>query len=481
MRTAAASPAISRHEQVEFDPMSELPDLSATALVAAYARKELSPVAVTEAVLARIAALEPRLNATYALDPEGALRAARAAEARWHRGAPLGAVDGVPATIKENIATAGTPVPLGSAATSLTPASEDAPVAARLREAGAIILAKTTMPDYGMLSSGLSSFHPLARNPWDLTKNPGGSSAGAGAAAAAGYGPLHVGTDIGGSIRLPAGWCGLVGLKPSFGRVPIVPPYIGRVAGPMTRTVADAALLMAVISCPDRRDPMCLPPSQIAWDDLAGGVKGLRIGLWLDAGFGMPAEPEVVAAVEAAARALAAAGAVVEPVGPFLTPAMLDGLDRFWRARSWSDICRLSPECRDRVLPYIHAWAETAEELSGLEVFDGFSQIAAMRDAALAASRPYDFLLSPTAPIPAFAAELPSPTNDPARPLDHIGFTVAFNMSEQPALSINCGYTTSGLPIGLQIVGQRFDDLGVLRLARAYEALRPPQRPWPRP
>jgi aspartyl-tRNA(Asn)/glutamyl-tRNA(Gln) amidotransferase subunit A len=249
----------------------------------------------------------------------------------------------------------------------------------------------------------------------------------------------------------------------------------------MTRTVDDAALLMAVISCPDRRDPMCLPPAQIAWDDLAGGVKGLRIGLWVDAGLGMPAEPEVVAAVEGAARLLANAGAIVEPVQPFLTPAMLDGLDRFWRARSWSDICRLSPECRARVLPYIRAWAETAEGLSGLEVFDGFSQIAAMRDAALAASRPYDFLLSPTAPILAFAAELPSPTNDPARPLDHIGFTVAFNMSEQPALSINCGYASSGLPIGLQIVGQRFDDLGVLRLARAYEGLRPPQRPWPRP
>jgi aspartyl-tRNA(Asn)/glutamyl-tRNA(Gln) amidotransferase subunit A len=461
--------------------MSELPDLTATALVAAYARKELSPVAVTEAVLARIAALEPRLNATYALDPEAALRAARASEERWRRGAPLGAVDGVPTTIKENIATAGTPVPLGTAAVALTPASEDAPVAARLRESGAIILAKTTMPDYGMLSSGLSSFHPLARNPWDLTKTPGGSSAGAGAAAAAGYGPLHVGTDIGGSIRLPAGWCGLVGLKPSFGRVPIVPPYIGRVAGPMTRTVADAALLMAVISCADRRDPMCLPPAEIAWDDLAGGVKGLRIGLWLEAGIGMPVEPEVVAAVEAAARALAAAGAILEPVRPFLTPAMLDGLDRFWRARSWSDICRLTPDCRNRVLPYIRAWTETAEGLTGLEVFDGFSQIAAMRDAALAASRPYDFLISPTAPMPAFAAELPSPTNDPARPFEHIGFTVAFNMSEQPAVSINCGYASSGLPIGLQIVGQRFDDLGVLRLAHAYEALRPPQRPWPRP
>ena len=156
--------------------------------------------------------------------------------------------------IKENIATKGVPVPLGTAATELVPAAEDAPPAARLREAGAVLIGKTTMPDYGMLSSGLSSFHALTRNPWDLSKGPGGSSAGAGAAAAAGYGPLHVGTDIGGSIRLPAGWCGVFGLKPSNGRIPITHPYYGRVAGPMTRSVADAALMMQVLSRPDARD-----------------------------------------------------------------------------------------------------------------------------------------------------------------------------------------------------------------------------------
>src|SRR5205814_3811355 len=171
--------------------------------------------------------------ATYRLDPDAALAAAEASEARWREGR-TGALDGVPVMIKDNIATKGVPVPLGTAATALQDAAEDAPPAARVREAGAVILGKTTMPDYGMLSSGLSSFHPLTRNPWDLSKNPGGSSAGAGAGVAAGYGPLPLGTDIGGSVRLPAGWCGIAGLKPSHGRFPVHPPYVGILAAPST-------------------------------------------------------------------------------------------------------------------------------------------------------------------------------------------------------------------------------------------------------
>src|SRR5690606_19160651 len=191
---------------------------------------------------------------------------------------------------------------LGTAATALVPAAQDAPPAARLREAGAVFLAKTTMPEFGMLSSVLSSFHPLTRNPWNTAMNPGGSSAGAGAAAAAGYGPLHIGTDIGGSVRLPAAWCGLVGLKPSLGRVPIDPPYMGRCAGPMTRTVTDAALMMAVLSQPDARDHMSLPPATIDWLNLRRDIKGLRFGLLLDAGCGMPVDPQIEEAVKEAAR-----------------------------------------------------------------------------------------------------------------------------------------------------------------------------------
>ena len=408
---------------------------------------------------------------------------ARKSESRWLKGAPLNALDGVPVTIKDNIATRGVPVPLGSAATTLVPATEDAPPAARLREAGAVFICKTTMPDYGMLSSGLSSFHVLTRNPWDLRKNPGGSSAGAAAAAAAGYGPLHIGTDIGGSIRLPAAWCGVVGFKPSAGRVPISPPYIGRVAGPLTRTVQDAAWAMAALSRPDARDATSLPPQNIAWtelnDDPAATLRGLKIGLLLDAGWGLPLDAEIKAAVRAAALRLESAGAIVEPLAAFTTREMADGINTFWRMRSWLDIAALPPERQALVLPYIREWAAAGAQLSAAQVFHGFTQMAVLRDAAVAACECVDFVISPVAPVSAFAAEDASPTNDPLRAMEHIAYTLAFNMSGQPAVSVPCAHTRDGLPIGLQISGRRHDDLGVLRVARAFEMLRAPLRPWP--
>ncbi len=456
--------------------------MSAAALLNAYRSRALSPVEAMQDVLARIAAFEPHIHATYLLAPERALREARASEERWRRGEPVGPLDGVPATVKDNIATKGEPMPLGTAASALTPAPVDAPPAARLREAGAILFAKTTMPDYGMLSSGLSSFHKLTRNPWDLTRNPGGSSAGAAAAAAACYGPLHLGTDIGGSVRLPAGWCGLVGLKPSAGRVPIDPPYIGRVAGPLTRSVADAALMMATLVQPDTRDFTSLPPQSLDWRIEPAKLAGLRIGFLLEVGCGYPTSGPTRAAVEHAAREFAAAGAIVEPLAPFLTQEMLDGLDRFWRMRAFIDFRATPPERRQKILPFIRAWGESAAGFDGETVFHGFSQMLAMRQAAVAATLPYDFVISPTAPIITFAAELASPSEDPLDPFPHIGFTVAFNMSEQPAASINCGYSDEGLPIGLQIIGRRFDDLGVLAVAAAFEAMRASAaRPWPEP
>jgi aspartyl-tRNA(Asn)/glutamyl-tRNA(Gln) amidotransferase subunit A len=461
--------------------MAELHALSAVALLEGYRRRSLSPVEVTGAVLRHIETWEPRLQATYSLAPEASLAQAAASEARWQRGAPLGPLDGVPAMVKENIATEGVPTPLGTAATLHVPAERDAPPAARLREAGAVILGKTTMPDYGMLSSGVSSFHPLTRNPWDLSRGPGGSSAGAGAGVAAGYGPLHVGTDIGGSVRLPAAWCGIFALKPSLGRIPIDPPYAGRVAGPMTRSVEDAALMMGVLSLPDTRDTMSLPYQAIAWGDLERDLKGRRVGLQLDAGWGLPLDPEIRDAVQAAAARFEDAGCIVEPMKPFMTREMADGMDRFWRMRFWIELKSLPAERRAKVLPFIADWARAGAGLTAEQVFHGYSQMGAMREAAVAACRPFDIVLSPTAPISAFAAELPSPTDDPEHALEHIGFTLPWNMSEQPAASINCGYTRGGLPIGLQIIGQRFDDLGVLQAARAWEHLRPAQRPWPSP
>jgi aspartyl-tRNA(Asn)/glutamyl-tRNA(Gln) amidotransferase subunit A len=436
---------------------------------------------VLEDILAHIAVWEPHIKALYAFDPDGARAVAKASTERWQNGEPMGTLDGLPVTIKENIATKGVPVPLGAATTRLVPATVDAPPAARLREAGAVIFSKTTMPDYGMLSSGLSSFHPLTRNPWDLSKNPGGSSAGAGAAGAAGYGPLHLGTDIGGSVRLPACWCGLVALKPSLGRIPIDPPYVGRVAGPMTRTADDAALMMAVLSKPDRRDGMSLPAHDINWKALDKPPRKQRIGLMLDLGVGQALEQEVRDVVVKAARAFETAGATVTEVPGVLTLEMLHGLDNFWRARMWDDLSKLTPGERAEALPYITKWAEAGARLSGVDVVRGFNATMAIRAGAAKLFTDIDYVISPVSPVVNFAAELASPINDPDRPFEHICYTVPWNMSENPAASINGGYDKKGFPIGVQIIGRRFDDLGVLAMAKAFEGLRGPQKPWPKP
>src|SRR4051812_14078645 len=467
------------HKAALKETVTPLHDLSAVDLIAGFRAKQFSPAEVLEDVLAHIAMWEPHIKALYAFDPGGARATAKASTERWQKGEPAGPLDGVPVTIKENIATKGVPMPLGAATTKLVPAATDAPPAARLREAGAVIFSKTTMPDYGMLSSGLSSFHPLTRNPWDLSKNPGGSSSGAGAAGAAGYGPLHLGTDIGGSVRLPACWCGLVALKPSLGRIPIDPPYVGRVAGPMPRTVDDAALMMSVLSKPDRRDGMSLPPNDINWKALELPPRKLRIGLMLELGVGQPLENAVREVSVAAARAFEAAGAEVSEVPSVLTREMLDGLDAFWRARSWDDLSRLAPDQRAKALPYIYKWAEGGAKLSGLDVLRGFNATMAIRAAAAKLFCDIDYVISPVSPVVNFAAELASPINDPAKPFEHICYTVPWNMAENPAASINGGYDGNGFPIGVQIIGRRFDDIGVLRMAKAFEAMRGPQKPWP--
>src|SRR6476620_8520162 len=348
--------------------VTSLHDLSAVDLIAGYRARQFSPSEVLEDLISHIGVWEPHIKALYAFDPKGARAVAKASTDRWHKDEPTGPLDGVPVTIQDTIATKGVPVPLGAASVTLVPAAVDAPPAARLREAGAVIFSKTTMPDYGMLSSGLSSFHPLTRNPWDLSKNPGGSSAGAAAAGAAGYGPLHLGSDIGGSVRLPAGWCGLVALKPSLGRVPIDPPCVGRVAGPMTRTVDDAALMMSVLSKPDRRDGMSLPAHEINWKTLEKSPRKLRIGLMLDLGVGQKLEKPVREVAVKAAKAFESAGAVVTEVDGILTREMLEGLDNFWRARMWDDLSRLSPQESAEVLPYIYQWGARGAKLTGVEV-----------------------------------------------------------------------------------------------------------------
>ena len=462
-------------------PINPLWSTGIRALLTGYAAGTFTPTDTMRELIAHIALWEPSLCALYAYDPETAMRDAEASTRRWHDRAPRGRLDGIPVTLKELIATLGTPVPLGSAATELIPAEQDAPPAARLREAGAIIFAKTTAPDYGMLSSGLSSLHRLARNPWDLDCNPGGSSAGAGAAAAASYGPLHVGTDIGGSVRLPAAWCGLVGFKPTLGRIPIDPYYIGRCAGPMTRTVDDAAFAMDVLAQPDSRDPTSLPAATIDWHAQLDSIHGLRVGLMLDAGCGLPCDTQIKAAVLAAARIFEQAGAILVPAHPVLSRETLDGIDLYWRARLWGEIARLPPARRERVLPFIRAWTQRGGTCSGADAIAGFNGIFDIKRRCAALFADVDLVLSPTTPNIAFPAEFASPSNDPEQPFEHIAYTLPWNMSEQPAISLNCGFSATGMPIGLQIVARRFADQQALAFARWYETRRGPIEHWPLP
>ena len=468
--------------------MTDIHNLSAAELTNAYASGSLTPIDATKAALARMDAWETHVNAMYLIHREQALLDAGAATARWQSGKPLSAIDGVPVTIKENIKTRGDNAPIGTRANEHQPApTTDSPAAARVRESGAVILGKTTMPDFGMLSSGVSSIHGITRNPWRLDRNTSGSSSGAAAAVVAGYGPLHLGTDIGGSVRLPATHGGFFALKPSGGRVPINPPFMGRVAGPMTRTVADAARLMNVVTGADHRDYTSLPAQQfdyVAAVDSAGpaDLRGLKIGLIDAMGVGLAPHPEIVSATNNAAKALADAGAHVEPLRSFLTADMLENMNLFFEARSHNDYLALSPDQQGKVLPFIVEWCTwRANAFTGRQVMAAYNKIIEMREAAVLACQPYDYVISPTSPILPYAAESCCPGDDPRDALPHIAFTVAYNMSEQPAASLNWCYSTDGLPIGVQIIGRRFDDVGVMRVARAMEQLRPAQRAWPEP
>lgn len=455
--------------------------LSATELLAAYSTGDLTPLDVMRDVAAVVADREPELNALWVADLDSAMGAAEASEARWRSGTTLGPLDGVPITVKENLARAGVAMKGGTAGSETVIPERSSPVVERIEETGGIIIGSTVMPDWGMLSSGVSSLHGVTRSPWDPALTTGGSSSGAGAAAAAGYGPLHVGTDIGGSIRLPGTWLGLTTLKPSHGRVPLEAPYLGRAAGPITRSAEDAALLLSVISQPDPRDWTSLPPERLALDDLSVDVSGLRVGLHLDAGCGMPLDPEVRAAVEHAASVFEGAGAVVEPVAPFLTESVLKGLDQFWRVRSLVDFDALAPEARERVLPFIQRWVLAARGVSGVQVLRDYTGIMDLQRATVTATERFDVVLSPVAPVAAFPAEWPMPFGDVDEGMAHIGFTVPYNMSGQPAATTNCGFTADGRTIGLQVSGRRFDDVGVLRVVAWYERHRGPSATpdWP--
>jgi aspartyl-tRNA(Asn)/glutamyl-tRNA(Gln) amidotransferase subunit A len=454
---------------------------SATELLPLYRTRQLSPVETVQAVLARIARFEPAVNAFCLVDGEAALAAARASEARWQRGAPLGLLDGVPATIKDVVLTRGWPTLRGSRAIDpAQPWVDDAPATARLREQGAVLLGKTTTPEFGWKAVTDSPLTGVTRNPWDTTRTPGGSSGGAAVAAALGMGALHVGTDGGGSIRIPAGFTGVFGLKPSFGRVPAWPasPF-GTLAhlGPITRTVADAALMLTVLSAPDLRDWQALPPDGRDYRiGLADGVAGLRIAFSPTLG-GAPVEPEIAALVADAVATLADLGAVVEPAEPGFADPLQD-FERHWYAGAARLVAGLAVEQRALLDPGL---LEIAAAGAAIPLLDYLAAGEARARLGLAMRRfhaRYDLLVTPTLPIAAFAAGIERPEADrQPRWLHWTPFSYPFNLTQQPAASVPCGLTAAGLPAGLQIVGPMHGDALVLRAARALESA----RPWPLP
>ncbi len=456
---------------------------SATQLIALFRARQASPVEAAQAVLARIERLNPAFNAFCWLDPETTLAMARASEARWSKGTALGALDGVPTSIKDIIYTRGWPTRRGSKTIAAEGSwTDDAPATARLREAGAVFIGKTTTPEFGWKGVTDSPLTGITRNPWDRTKTPGGSSGGAAAALATGMGALAVGTDGGGSIRMPCGFTGLFGLKPSFGRVPAWPlsPF-GTIAhlGPMARTVTDAALMLNVLARPDLRDWHALPYDARDYTDaLDTGVKGWRIGFSPRLGY-VNVDRQIAASVEAAAKAFESLGASVELADPgFDDPR--DTFDTHWFSGAALLASGFTAEQRAMLDPGLQEIIAAGERISRHDYFKAVEARGALGLCMQRYHERFDLLLTPTLPIPAFAAgqETPDPAKE-RRWMSWTPFSYPFNLTQQPAASIPCGFTQQGLPIGLQIVGPRYADHRVLRAARAFEQHMPIRVPAP--
>ncbi len=462
-------------------PAADLADCTATELLQLYRAGQASPVEATRAVLARIDALNPALNAFCLVAHEAAMHSAKGSEARWQQfragGAPCGELDGVPVSIKDLILTRDMPTLRGSHTVDADqPWEVDAPVTARLREAGAVLLGKTNTPEFGCKGETNSPRSGITRNPWDLSKTPGGSSGGAAAAVASGMGPLAIGTDGAGSVRIPAAFCGNFGLKPSFGRVPAYPlsPF-GSVAhlGPHSRCVSDAALLMNVIKKPDARDWTSLPPDPSDYlQGLEDGIRGLRIAWSPTLGYARNVDAEVAGSVARAVALLAELGAQVEQMDPgFEDP--LDITTGLWFAGAWTVWNTLSPAQQALTDPDFRAEALLGEKLSLLDVQRLHLRRGALGSHMRQFMQGFDLLVTPSVAVPAFAARPAGHT-----PMDRVAmlgwtpFSYPFNLTQQPASTVPCGLTAAGLPIGLQFVGAMFGDALVLRASRAYEAAR---------
>ncbi|HEU4922880.1 MAG TPA: amidase [Burkholderiales bacterium] len=460
--------------------MSDLCALTASELVDAFRKKTLSPVEVTAAVLKRIETLNPLLNA-FSLVSENALDDAKASEARWLAGQPKGLLDGVPVSIKDLILTKGWPTLRGSKTIDPKgPWNDDAPATARLREHGTVLLGKTTTPEFGWKGVTDSPLTGITRNPWNKAKTPGGSSGGAAAAVAAGMGPLAVGTDGGGSIRIPCAFTGIFGIKASFGRVPAWPlsPF-GTVAhvGPMTRSVTDAALMLNVLALPDARDWHALPHEPRDWrTGLDHGIADLRIAYSPDLGYAK-VDREVREIVGKAVKVFEDLGAKVEEKSPgFEDPAPL--FMTHWFAGAAFLLKGISKEKHELIDPGLREMATQGEKVSAHDFLDAQLKRGALGAHMNIFHRDYDLLVTPTLSIPAFdAGKEVADKMLQSRWTDWTPFTFPFNLTQQPAASIPCGLTAAGLPVGLQLVGPKYADARVLRAARAFETVRPIRTP----
>ena len=462
----------------------DLNALSARALVAAYRSGALSPVEVLDASLARLAAVDAVLNASCLVDERLGREMAAASERRWRRGEPLGALDGVPVAVKDSGHVAGWPMRFGSHRLGSAPSLADSPGVARLREAGAVFFCKTNTPEFGWKGVTDSPLTGVTRNPWNPARTPGGSSGGAAVAVATGVAPLATGGDGGGSIRIPAAFTGVYGLKPTFGRVPHHAGPLGSlpVFGGLTRTVADSALMLRVISRPDAGDPFAVPYQDIDFETEAErGVEGLTVAVSPDLGFPI-VDADVAAAVAAGAAALARAGADVREVTLDLT-ALRPVIGIIWRSGLAAAVGSLDDAGRARLDPGLRDLVASAAHLSAAELQGAQDVCRALATRMQAFHRDYDLLLTPAVPIPAFEAGRETPADAAfAEWLDWTPCTWPFNLSRQPAASVPCGLTRDGLPIGLQLVAGAFREDLVLRASRAVERALPQRTlAWPLP
>ncbi len=455
---------------------TDLAEMTAVELLDLYQSGQASPVEATEACLGRIRRYNDTVNAYNFLDEETTLAAARRSEERWRRGAPMGVLDGVPVAIKDMFVTAGWPNRKGSLVVDQGPMPVDAPAIAALKRHGYVPLGRTTAPEFGWKGVTDSRLDGITRNPWNPDKTAGGSSGGSAAAVPLGMGPLALGTDAGGSIRIPAAFCGLVGHKPTHGRLPMWPPsafYPLAHPGPMTWTVADAALLMMVMEEPDSRDQTLAAPAEDLIEDLDAGVEGLRVAFSPRLGYVDIVEPEVAESVAAAAKVFEELGAVVEEVDPgFSDP--LETFNRLFYGGAANALRDLGPEQRAQMDPGLVAVVEWAEKLSMLDYLAAANERLALIEATGVFHRRYDLLLTPALPIRAFKAGVEVPEGWPhERWPTWTPFSYPFNITGQPACSVPCGFTADGLPIGLQVVGARHADALVLRAAHAYQSAQP--------